>query len=264
MLKFLTETRPFGLFPSSQEGWGQRVTSGQVLRSSGNLWIFSNFIVHMLRYCPVLNGPFQLSSSMVQIAVYGEVEMTSQDSRQLPGEALPIAEDLSKSPEVVKSGVPVPLSSFPAGPPGPVDCLQTHFHPAPSSVLTGSSTRDGVDQTPPPSRKALRRISLMFWPPDVDLFFFGFAAFLCRRTDEPSQAKPFLHFYTSLCLHKHSFLPWYFISHVFLSNIFNHYRDLPSSVSGFQLFDRKWGPLVFFLSHKKREGEGGGSLPVRF
>ena len=126
--------------------------------------------------------------------------MTSQDSIQQPGEALPIVEDLSKSPEVVKNGVLGPLSSFPAGPLGPVDCPQTHVPSAPSSVLTGSSTLDGVDQVFfLVSHKALRRISLMFWPPDVGFFFFGSAAYRCRCIDGPSQSKLlFLNIFTHL------------------------------------------------------------------
>ena len=75
--------------------------SCQVFRSC------DEFLIHMLCDCPVLSRPFPLSSSMKQLAVYDEVEVTSQDSCQQPGEALPIAEDLSKSPEVVKNGVPV-------------------------------------------------------------------------------------------------------------------------------------------------------------
>ena len=103
----------------------------------------------MLCYCPVLTGPFPLSSSMVQLHIYSEVEMTSQDSRQLPGEAPQIKEDLSKSPEGVKNEVPGRLLLFPVGPLGPVDCPQTLVPPALSSVLKGCLTLDGVDQAPP-------------------------------------------------------------------------------------------------------------------
>ena len=85
----------------------------------------------MLCDCPVLTGPFQLSFSKVQLAVYGEVEVTSQQ----PGEALPIAEGLSKSPGVVKNRVPGPLLSFPAGPSGPVDCPHPQTRVTSSQVL---------------------------------------------------------------------------------------------------------------------------------
>ena len=85
----------------------------------------------MLCDCPLLTGPFQLSFSKVQLAVYGEVEVTSQQ----PGEALPIAEGLSKSPGVVKNRVPGPLLSFPAGPSGPVDCPHPQTRVTSSQVL---------------------------------------------------------------------------------------------------------------------------------
>ena len=77
--------------------------------------------------------------------------MTSQDTPQQPGEALPIADNPSKSPAVVPDGVLDPSpSSFPAGPSGPVPGDQSRILPALSSVLTDPSTLDGVEQVPPP------------------------------------------------------------------------------------------------------------------
>ena len=104
----------------------------------------------MLCDCPVLTGSFPLSSSMEQLAPYDEGEMTSQDTPQQPGEALPIADNPSKLPAVVPDGVlDPPPSSFPAGLSGPVPGDQPCTLSTPSSVLTGPLTLDGVEQVPP-------------------------------------------------------------------------------------------------------------------
>ena len=74
----------------------------------------------MLRYCSVLTGRFPLFYSMEQLVAYEEGEVTPQDHQQQSVEALPVAVDFSKTPDVVSVGVPaLPTSSSSAGPLGP-------------------------------------------------------------------------------------------------------------------------------------------------
>ena len=144
------------------------------------------FYCSLWRDCPGLTGPFPLSSSMEQLAVYDDIDMTSQDTRQQPGEALPLAEDASKSSEVVKDGVPTivdpggsvgsrELSSDPR-PFNSVACPDGHFYLG--WGWSGSPTHC----------RSKWRISSTFWPPTYGLSFFGSAAFHCGHTDRPLHA----------------------------------------------------------------------------